>query len=234
MPNAKPFEYTFKYWDNTRPVDLPKTGLGEALRKYETAKADFVRTKQMRAYASVKTTFLGVEDARKKAISKCGLPHFKPLKRVLEGADPAVELDDSFKTILTKIVDEMVKEAKEVETKLVRRKQTVQGWIDDINTGKAPEAMMKAAKQLANTEGDGVVLSVSDIGNAVEFRNLKSKLAKDFPQLVKKFDDDVERKMNEVQNKSTEYRDTLTNLGKVIEALEKAKKAGQKPTAPKS
>ena len=42
MPN---FVYTYASWDHLRPGTMPKTGLGEALKKYETAKGNCERSK---------------------------------------------------------------------------------------------------------------------------------------------------------------------------------------------
>lgn len=224
VPNGKHFEYAYAYWDKLRPIDLPKTGLGEALKAYETVKKHVAAQGHISDYFLAQSALKDVEDARTKAVSKCGLPHFKPIKKILEAVDPSVEagvLNDVFRPKLNGRVDEMVKEAAQVYRQLENRINTTKPWIDAVKAGTATNDIKKSAYKLVTSESTSIVPGIDDIGEASIFRGKKAALAKDFPDMVQRFDNEVVAKLQEAVTKGNEYRAMLDDLDDYKGALAK-------------
>ncbi|MGC3968393.1 MAG: hypothetical protein QM775_13765 [Pirellulales bacterium] len=215
MSALKPFEYTYKSWDKLRLVDLPKTGLGEALKKYELAKSRLENGLLIHLYYEAVKALSEVETARETAISKCGLPHFKPLKKVLEAADASEERDELNGMLggkLGSMVDEMVKEAKEVRKKLEARIKVTIDCITQVKAGTATPEIKKTAYKLINTESSFVVPGISDVGEAAALRGKRTALIKDFPEIFKRFDEEVVGELGIVQKKAKDFQTALEAL----------------------
>jgi hypothetical protein len=89
------FEYTYASWDKIRPRLLPKTGLGQALKKYESEKESLAKSNEViAAYLDARKALETVETIRKKASSACSKnPLFKSAKTALDAARDDHEIE---------------------------------------------------------------------------------------------------------------------------------------------
>lgn len=76
------FEYSYAWWDKKRPVTLPSTGLGKALKDYEKAAEQFASKCNVVTFKAAMKAFQEVSVVREKAIKKCGSTYKNTKKNV--------------------------------------------------------------------------------------------------------------------------------------------------------
>lgn len=107
MKKSDTFKISSAWWKKEKPPALLKSGLGEALTAYETARGKL--TVDPKTYVAARTALDAVEAGRLKALKNCGLI-FPDAQVVLKGGGAAVNterthLQQSFHALLRARVD---------------------------------------------------------------------------------------------------------------------------------
>jgi hypothetical protein len=91
MKKSAVFTISSAWWDANRPEAMTSTGLGQALRRYEAAKADL--TTSVNKLAAANSALQAVDAARLAAIGKCAGPLFPDAKVVLTAGAAAIKAE---------------------------------------------------------------------------------------------------------------------------------------------
>ncbi|HEY1067681.1 MAG TPA: hypothetical protein VGE52_16270 [Pirellulales bacterium] len=210
---AKDFDYTSKTWDSIRPTLLKKTGLGEALKKYETKKAalkDAAGVAEiMAAHKEAVSALEAVDDAIEKAITACGTSH-KDCKTALEKAKSAEEkkrIDGYPVTKFNALINDAAKELKQAETLYGNRLSEAEKMHKALSEiGEQPT--LEQAKTLTDARriyaGDGDEHGRSLMGDfGADFERLfihRAKMSGSFPTVFADLQK-MSEKIDEVSNK---------------------------------
>jgi hypothetical protein len=195
-----PFVYTYKWWDKNRPGTLPSTGLGEELKKYETARNAFENNHEIATYLAAKAALTKVEEAREKAIRKCGSLH-KAIKRILEAADGNDELHglkELLRKPLKELADKILAKMRDGAEVMEKRATTIGRALEDVRNKKASPDQMQMLKIFARSDAHVLRIGYGELTDRKEsLDRAAGVLARDFPEIA------------EYQRESRELRDLI-------------------------
>lgn len=160
MKKGEKFMVSSDWWAKGQPKLLGKTGLGEALRKFETVEQKFIKKKSPENFLVVLRALSDVDSARKKAISKCGVLHAET-KAALEADGALQNRIELMKKVMAQELEGLIKKVEEkyefsktAAEKLVTRVADLRKAIATAKKEKDAKAIKTFAKNLDKLNDD--------------------------------------------------------------------------------
>lgn len=224
MHKGDKFQFKYEWWDKERPKALASTGLGAALKTYETAKQKFQANPERDGHKAAETALDAVDAARLKAIKLCIGPAFATEKAVLTaGAHEIAEEKRRLAGLgeakaqmdakeIRKLFEDAIKSiqsARQTHAKIevVLEKAMEHDQLDDAQKVAVEEALKKAVNVVFFLESPGArIKSLRDNRkylNALYFR-VDAALSNDLR--------DAGKTANEARTEANGFRDDIDSV----------------------
>ena len=166
MKRGDKFKVSFAWWDEARPATLPSTGLGAALKAYETAKHKFQEKIDPASHEAAVEALEKVEAARPKAVKLCG-PAFQLEKSVLTAGAQEIGAE---RTRLNGLGEARAKtKLKALEEMIESARQTIDSSL--VSMGKIVDKLevFEGRDTLDDHEREALAATLDSVANTVFF-----------------------------------------------------------------